>query len=126
MSTPAASIYAAAKAAIVRFVESVNIELEMAGTANRILDVSPASFSGSKFYGGENDLSVLEPLAEKILTHLFMRDSCFIPRYEEIFKAVLERYHSNPHEYGLYSYQYKKESGRLDNSKKVKIGYLSG
>ena len=46
--------------------------------------------------------------------------------YDEVFKAVLERYHDDPHEYGLHSYNYKKESGRLDNSKKVKIGYLSG
>ena len=49
-----------------------------------------------------------------------------IPNYEETFKGVLERYHNDPHEYGLHSYQYKKESGRLDNTKKVKIGYLSG
>ena len=126
MSTPAASVYAAAKAAVVRFVESVNIELEASGTPNRILDVSPASFKGSRFYGGQNDLSITLPLAEEILQHLFSGDTLFIPQYEETFRAVLERYHSDPHEYGLYSYQYKKDSGRLDNSRKVKIGYLSG
>ena len=126
MSTPAAAVYAAAKASVVRFVESVNIELEVGGTDNRILDVSPASFKGSKFYGGVNDLSVIAPLAEEILRHLFNRDTRFIPQYEETFKAVLERYHADPHEYGLHSYQYKKESGRLNNEKKVKIGYLSG
>lgn len=126
MSTPAASVYAAAKAGVVRFVESVNIELEVAGTENRILDVSPASFKGSKFYGGKNDLSITGPLAEEILMHLFNRESRFIPQYEETFKAVLQRYYDDPHEYGLHSYQYKKDSDRLDNSKKVKIGYLSG
>ena len=126
MSTPAASVYAAAKAGVVRFVESVNIELEVAGTENRILDVSPASFKGSKFYGGKNDLSVTGPLAEEILAHLFNRDTRFIPQYEETFKAVLERYAVDPHEYGLHSYNYKKESGRLDDSRKVKVGYLSG
>lgn len=126
MSTPAASVYAAAKAGVVRFVESVNIELEVAGTENRILDVSPASFKGSKFYGGKNDLSVTGPLAEEILAHLFNRDTRFIPQYEETFKAVLERYAADPHEYGLHSYNYKKESGRLDDSRKVKVGYLSG
>ena len=126
MSTPAAAVYAAAKASVVHFVESVNIELEVGGTDNRILDVSPASFKGSKFYGGINDLSVIAPLAEEILRHLFNRDTRFIPQYEETFKAVLERYHADPHEYGLHSYQYKKESGRLNNEKKVKIGYLSG
>ena len=56
LSSPAASVYAASKAAVVRFMESVNIELEASGTANRILDVSPGSFKGSRFYGGNNDL----------------------------------------------------------------------
>ncbi len=126
LSSPAATVYSAAKASVVRFVESVNIELECAGTDNRVLDVSPAAFKGSRFYGGENDLSVLEPLADEILQHLFAGDTRFIPQYEEIFKGVLTRYHNDPHEYGLHSYQYKKNSGRLDNSKKVVIGYLSG
>ena len=126
MSTPAAAVYAAAKAGVVRFVESVNIELEVAGTENRILDVSPASFKGSRFYGGKNDLSITSPLANEIVAHLYNHDTRFIPQYEEIFKAVLERYHEDPHEYGLYSYEYKKDSGRLDNNKKVKVGYLSG
>lgn len=126
MSTPAAAVYAAAKAGVVRFVESVNIELEVAGTMNRILDVSPASFKGSKFYGGKNDLSITGPLADAIVQHLFKHSTRFIPQYEETFKAVLERYQNDPHEYGLHSYQYKKDSGRLDNSRKVKIGYLSG
>ena len=126
ISTPAAAVYAAAKAGVVRFVESVNIELEVAGTENRVLDVSPAGFKGSRFYGGENDLSITGPLAKEIVDHLFARDTVFIPQYEETFKGVLERYHNDPHEYGLHSYQYKKDSGRLDNSRKVKIGYLSG
>lgn len=126
MSSPSATVYSASKAAIVRFVESVNIELEALGTENRILDVSPSSFKGSRFYGGKNDLSITSPLAEEILNKLFLRETRFIPQYDEIFKSVLDRYHADPHEYGLYSYQYKKKSGRLDNNKHVKIGYLSG
>lgn len=126
MSSPSATVYAAAKAGVVRFVESVNIELEAYGSSNRILDVSPASFKGSKFYGGKNDLSITRVLAEQILEHLFKRETRFIPQYEETFKAVLERYVADPHEYGLHSYQYKKDSGRLDNNRRVKIGYLSG
>lgn len=126
LSSPAATVYAAAKAGVIRFIESVNIELEIAGTDNRILDISPASFKGSCFYGGKNDLSVTSPFAEDIITHIFNKKTLFIPQYDEVFKAVLERYHNDPHEYGLHSYQYKKISGRLDNSKKVIIGYLSG
>ena len=86
ISTPAAAVYAAAKAGVVRFVESVNIELEVAGTENRVLDVSPASFKGSRFYGGKNDLSITDPLAKEIVDHLFARDTVFIPQYEETFK----------------------------------------
>lgn len=126
MSTPSASVYAAAKAGVVRFVESVNIELEILGTDNRILDVSPASFSGSTFYGEKNDLSITGPLATDILRHLFLKDTRYIPQYEETFKEILERYHNNPHEYGLYSYMYKRKCGRQDNQKRVIIGYLSG
>lgn len=126
MTSPSAAVYAASKAAVCRLIESVNIELEVAGTKNRILNVSPASFKGSRFYGGQNQLELLEGLAGEIVEHLCSRDTLFIPQYEETFKAVLERYHNDPHEYGLHSYQYKKDSGRLDNNRRVKIGYLSG
>lgn len=126
MSTPCGSVYAAAKAAVARFTESVNIELEMKGVENRILNVSPSSFKGSGFYGGKNDLSLLDELASEITEKLFDREVLFIPQYEETFKAVLERYQNDPHEYGLHSYKYKMESGRVDNNRRVKIGYLSG
>ena len=126
MSSPSASLYAASKAAISRLIESVNIEIEVAGTNNRILSVAPASFKGSRFYHGQNQLELLEGLSAEILEHLFASDVLFIPKYEETFKAVLERYHNDPHEYGIHSYKYKKESGRLDNNRRVKIGYLSG
>ena len=105
LSSPSASVYAAAKAAVVRFIESVNIELEAYGSTNRILDVSPASFKGSRFYGGKNDLTETAVLADDIVKHLFARDVRFIPNYEKTFKGVLERYHNDPHEYGLHSYQ---------------------
>lgn len=126
LTSPSASVYAAAKASVVRFIESVNIELEKKETPNRILDVSPASFKGSRFYGGENNLSELEPLADAIVEHLFSKDLLFIPQYEETFREVLENYHKDPHAYGLHSYEFKKNSGRQDNENRVVIGYLSG
>lgn len=126
ISSPSAALYAASKASVVRLIESVNIELEVLGTRNRILDVSPSSFKGSRFYGGQNDLSVTGPLAEEILDNLFAGQTRFIPQYEQTFKGVLERYHADPHEYGLHSYRYKQESGRQDNNRRVKVGYLSG
>lgn len=126
MSSPLAAIYAASKAALCRFIESVNIELEVFGTDNRILNVSPASFRGSRFSGGENQLNLLAELADEIIKHLFASKELFIPHYQDTFKEVLERYHNDPHGYGLHSYQYKIESGRIDNSRHVLIGYLSG
>lgn len=126
LNSPAAALYASSKAGLCRLVESVNIELEAGGTPNRILDVSPASFKGSKFYGGKNDLALTASLAQNILQQLFTRRTLFIPQYEEMFKGVLARYHADAHEYGLHSYQYKKDSGRLNNIPCVVIGYLSG
>ncbi len=126
ISSPMFSVYAASKAAICRFTESVNIELEAYGTSNRILNVSPGSIKGTRFNGGENDLSQTEALAADIIENLLMQKELFIPQYEETFKGVIERYNTDPHEFGLSSYEYKKSSGRAVNEKKVCIGYLSG
>ena len=125
-SSPMFSVYAASKAALCRFTESVNIELEAAGMSNRILNVSPGSISGTCFNGGCNDLTQTSVLAQEILAHLFARDCLFIPQYKEIYQGVLERYHTDPHQYGLDSYAYKQASGRAHNQKGVCIGYLSG
>lgn len=126
MSSPLFSVYAASKAALCRFIESINIELEVKGTSNRILSIAPASISGTKFNGGSNDLSLVEELSAEIIEHIKNAETVFIPKYEETFKAVLERYHNDPHEYGLHSYKYKMASGRVFNEKRVRIGYLSG
>ena len=126
LSSPSAALYAASKAAICRFVESVNIELEVFGTRNRILNVCPGSFKGSRFYGGKNQPDLLKELATDIIKHTMVSDALFIPQYEEIYQAIIERYQKDPHEYGLYSYQFKKESGRQDNVQRLIIGYLSG
>lgn len=125
MSSPAASVYSAAKAGVVRFIESVNIELEVSGSPNRILDVSPASFKGSRFYGGKNNLSLISGLASEIVSRVFERETRFIPQYEEVFKEVLNRYNRDSREYGIHSYNYKKRSGRIDNNQRVKVGYLN-
>ena len=126
VSSPGTAVYAASKAALVRLIESVNIELEDAGTANRILDVSPASFRGSRFNGGRNDLDALTGLAEDILAHMRNGDTLFYPRYDEVIGGVLTSYHSDPHAFGLQSLAYKRASGRMDNGRRIVIGYLSG
>jgi len=126
MSSPLFAVYAASKAAICRFVESVNIELEKKGTGNRILNVSPASIPGTRFHGGSNELSKVEGLAEEIIQELFRSGERYIPQYEEVYKGVLDRYQKDAHEYGLHSYEYKMKAGRVLNEKRVRIGYLSG
>lgn len=124
--SPAASVYSASKASIVKLIESINIELELDCIENRVLDVSPSAFSGSRFYGGDNNLQILLPLADDILNKLFSKKTIFIPQYHETFKQVLNDYHNAPHEFGIRSFKYKNETGRIDNNKKVIIGYLSG
>ncbi|MBP1572836.1 MAG: SDR family NAD(P)-dependent oxidoreductase [Oscillospiraceae bacterium] len=126
ISSPMFSVYAASKAAICRFVESVNVELEVSGTSNRILNVSPGSIKGTKFNGGSNDVESTSTLATEILKQLFSKKELFIPQYDEIYKGVIDRYNADPHEYGVHSYNYKIQSGRAVNERRVKIGYLSG
>ena len=79
ISSPMFSVYAASKAAICRFVESINIELEQSGYQNRILNVSPGSIKGSRFNGEENHLPLMVALAEEIIFHLFNSETLFIP-----------------------------------------------
>ena len=113
MSSPFFAVYGATKAALKVFIESVNVELEKAGTSNRILNVSPGSLKGTSFTSNKTDLSVTAPMAEAIIDHLEEKDDLFIPQYEEIFKGVLERYHNDFRAEGIHSYEYKLNSGRL-------------
>lgn len=126
ISSPLFATYGATKAAVCNGIESLNIELEMAGTENRILNVSPGSIKGTKFNGGSNDLSQTEALAQAIIHQMELKQTLFIPQYEEVFKGVLERYHDDPRKFGLDSYQYKLSSGRTSSKPQLKIGYLSG
>lgn len=124
--SPLFSLYSATKAALCKAIEAINVELEMSGTNNRILNVSPGSIKGTRFNGGENDLSQTETLALEILNKMNNRESLFIPDYESTFKDVIERYKNDAHQFGIESYRYKKDNGRLNLAPQVKIGYLSG
>lgn len=125
MSSPMFSVYAASKAALCRFMESVNIELEVSGSPNRILNCSPGSIKGTGFNGLEQDFSLVEDLAEGIVENLFDRKELYIPDID-VYGPVLYRYRLDPHAYGLHSYDYKLHSGRAFNENRVRIGYLSG
>ena len=115
VSSPMFSVYAASKAAVCRFVESINIELEVKGINNRILNVSPGSIKGTRFNGGSNIVEQTRELATTIVGKMFDREELYIPLYEEVFKGVIEQYQKDPHGYGLHSYEYKMKSGRVKN-----------
>ena len=126
VSSPLFSVYAASKAALCRFIESVNVELEAAGTKNRILNVSPGSIKGTRFNGGVNDSSATGALAGEIVERMKGKELLFIPDYDKTYKGVIERYNRDAHGYGKHSYEYKLTSGRVANRKGVRVGYLSG
>ncbi len=108
LSSPFFSVYAATKAALRIFCESVNVELEKAGTQNRVLCVAPGSIRGTRFNGAAtNDLPEIQPLARDIITHLEQGDDLFIPQYDEVYQHVLRRYHEDFRAEGRHSYDYK-------------------
>ncbi len=115
MTSPFFAVYGATKAALKIFIESVNVELEKNGSSNRILNVSPGSIQGTAFNSGENDLSLTTGLAKEIIEHLEAKDDLFIPKYDEVFKEVLRRYHDDFRAEGSHSYDYKLASGRVKN-----------
>ena len=128
ISSPLFATYAASKSALNRFIESINIELESEGYANRILNVSPGSIKGTKFNGGENDYSLTSELAGEIVSQVLSQNEIFIPEYDATYSDVLRRCRLDSDQFGLDSYEYKLKSNRVSNEKKkaISIGYLSG
>lgn len=114
MSSPFFAVYAATKAALKIFIESVNVELVKSGSANRILNVSPGTIKGTGFYANKTDLNVTRDLAQQIISHLEAKEDLFIPQYDEVFHEVLERYHEDFRAEGLHSYEYKLKSNRIN------------
>ena len=109
MSSPFFSIYAATKAALKVFIESVNVELLKTGSTNQILNVSPGSLKGTSFTNSKTDLSVTAPMAQAIISEMERKNDLFIPQYEDVFKTVLQRYQDDFRKEGAHSYDYKLE-----------------
>ncbi len=126
VSSPLFALYSATKAALCKAIEALNVELEMCGTPNRILNVSPGSIKGTRFNGGDNNLSLTSALAAEIVERMLAGETLFIPDYEEVYKGVIDRYRADAHQFGVDSYRYKMKSGRFNMSPQVKIGYMSG
>lgn len=115
MSSPFFSVYAASKAALKIFIESVNVELLKEGSTNQILNVSPGSLKGTTFQGGKNDLALTKELANRIIIELKKKNDLYIPLYDEIYKEVLKRYNDDFRREGAHSYDYKLVTGRANN-----------
>lgn len=118
MSSPFFSLYGATKAALKIFIESVNVELEKAGSPNKILNVSPGSIKGTSFNHGQTDLALITPLAKEIIFNLEQKNDLFIPDYDTIFKNVLNRYHEDFRAEGRHSYDYKNQRIKVDGNNK--------
>lgn len=110
LNSPMFSIYSATKAALAKFIEAVNVELEVQGSSNKILEVSPGMIEGTGFYGKANDPDRTADLAKEIIKRSENREMLYIPKYEEVFKDVIRRYHENGHKFGMESYKYKQKS----------------
>lgn len=124
ISSPLFSLYSATKAALSKAIEAWNIELEVSGSANRILEVSPGSIKGTRFSGRGNDLTQTTVLAEKIVQNMNMHKTLFIPDYTTVYKTVIDRYITDAHQFGLDSYHYK--TARINPNPQMIVGYLSG
>ena len=109
LNSPLFSIYSATKAALTKFIEAVNVELEVQGSTNKILEVSPGMIEGTGFYGKANDPSRTADLANEIIARSEQREILYIPKYEEVFKDVIRRYLEDGHQFGVESYEYKQK-----------------
>jgi len=126
ISSPMLSYYGASKAAVASLCVSVNAELAAQGCVNRILNVAPGMIPGTGFYGEKDEPTQTAALAEEIVRRMLGRETLWIPRYEETYRAVLEKYHADPEGFGVDSYRFKQASGRIDRQPRGKIGFLSG
>lgn len=124
--SPLFSVYGASKKGLCGFIENINIELIAQDKKNRILEVSPGSIKGTKFTSNKNELSYVVPIAVNIIEKMFKREVLYIPQYEEVYKQVIERYRTDWVKYGVESYEYKLNAGRLNEKPQMVVGYLSG
>ena len=107
LSSPLFSVYSATKAALSKFIEAVNVELDVQGSKNRILEVSPGSMKGTGFTGGVSHPEMTAELAGEIIRRAQAHEELFIPQYDDVFKGVIQRYETDAHKFGVESYWFK-------------------
>lgn len=108
LSSPLFSVYSATKAALSKFIEAINVELDVQGSRNRILEVSPGSMKGTGFTGGISHPEMTAELAGEIVRRAQAHEGLYIPQFDEVFKGVIERYETDAHKFGVESFWYKK------------------
>ena len=126
ISSPLFSVYGAAKAGVCHFIENINSELAYSESPNRILDISPGALQGTKFHGNKTDVNALIDFSNEALDKMFNRETLYIPKFDEIYKNVIEKYNNDPIKSGVESCEYKIKNNRLNKNPQVIVGYLSG
>lgn len=124
--SPLFSVYGAAKAALNKCAESLNAELEMNGSNNRITCLIAVSFEGTSFSGGKTNLDTLENLSSLCIEAMNKKQQkIYID--EELCRGIIDRYNFDRIGFAKSSYEYKIKNNRVDNKRKgAIIGYLSG
>ena len=125
VSSPLFATYGASKAALCKLCESLNVELEKSGSNNRITCIVATSFNGTSFSGGDTKVDLLKGVTNECIEAMnHNEDIHYINK--DLCADIIKRYSDDKHAFGLSSYDYKSESGRVTKDKKIIIGYLSG
>lgn len=124
--SPLYSIYSASKAALCKYIEAVNVELNMKGSKNVITNIAPGFIPFTSFNFGKTDLEKLDYITKEFLEAIKNKSQLYIPDYAKTYRKVIRNYYSNPKSFGIESYLYKQKSNRINNKTLIKIGYLSG
>ena len=110
LSSPLFSVYSATKAALSKFIEAVNVELDVQESKNRILEVSPGSMKGTGFTGGVSHPEMTAGLAGEIIRRAQAHEELYIPQCDAVHKSGIEGYEDDEHKVGDESYWHKKNT----------------
>ena len=124
--SPLFAIYGASKAALCKYIEAVNVEIEMKNSKNFITNIAPGYIPYTSFDGGKTDVDKLYSIADEFIDAISSRKRLYIPKYKDVYEKVINEYNNNRNEFGKESFLYKLKTGRALNRKIIKIGYLSG